>query len=84
MIYWRRWVKNPNNVRGVLMSKQYVLVIDEITMAFISKMFPSMQFIEIQGMNIKDNPTYSLLVTPIVNNGGPTMDVAPTSDVDSE
>lgn len=44
--------------------KQYLLMVDEITMAFMSKIFSTMQFVEITAMPIKDNDAYQLLANP--------------------
>ncbi len=44
--------------------KQYLMVTDEITMIMMSKIIPGLQFVEVQGMAMKDNDTHFLLVNP--------------------
>jgi len=46
-------------------AKQYILMTDEITMMMISKMIPSIVFLEVQGMNMQGDSEHMLLVTPV-------------------
>lgn len=47
--------------------KQYILMVNDLSMLMLSKMFHGIQFLEVEGMNIKDDPTHMLMVTPVVN-----------------
>lgn len=44
--------------------KQYLLMADEITMAILTRLVPSLLFVHVDGMDIAGNPDYSLLVSP--------------------
>lgn len=44
--------------------KQYLLTVDEVGLAYLSKMVPSMRYLEVEGMSIIDQPNHHLLVTP--------------------
>ena len=46
-------------------SKQYLMLLDEMTMAIIGKIMPCMQFVEVEGFGMKDNDDYMLLVNPV-------------------
>lgn len=46
------------------MNKQYMLITDEQNMAFLAKVMPSLQFVEIKGMNVETNKDVQVLVTP--------------------
>jgi hypothetical protein len=45
--------------------KEFFLMVDEIQMSLLSRVLPGIQYVEVQGMNIKDEPNHLLLVTPI-------------------
>lgn len=44
--------------------KEFFLMVDEIQMSLLSRVLPGIQYVEVQGMNIKDVPNHLLLVTP--------------------
>lgn len=44
---------------------QYLLMVDEVGVAMLSKLMPSLLFVHIEGMSIPDNQNHQLLVTPI-------------------
>lgn len=44
--------------------KQYLLVTDDLGMAFLSKVIPSITFVEVQGMNMQGCETVQFLVNP--------------------
>jgi hypothetical protein len=44
--------------------KQYLLMVDEVTMTILGRILPTLLFVEVEGMNMKDNETHSLLVNP--------------------
>lgn len=50
------------------MSKQYLLLCDEIGMAKLQTVFSesTIQFIEVNGMNFNTDNKFNLLVTPVV------------------
>lgn len=43
--------------------KQYALLVGEVEMLLLSRLVPGMQFLEIEGMDIQDNPGYQVLAT---------------------
>jgi len=45
--------------------KQYLLMADQMTMALLSRLIPGMQFVEVEGIGMKDNPDYKLLANPV-------------------
>lgn len=45
--------------------KQYLLLADQLHMALISKLMPGMQFVEVEGISMKDNDKYNLLANPL-------------------
>jgi hypothetical protein len=45
--------------------KQFLLMADELSMALLSKLIPSLQFCQVEGMVIPDNPNYQVLANPI-------------------
>ena len=59
--------------------KQFLLMVDEIGMAFMSKVMPNITFVEIQGMNMQGNDGFQFLVNPI-----PKPVVAPVEGVKPE
>lgn len=44
--------------------RQYLVMVDEVSMAFLSKIVPSLQFCLVEGLVIPDNPHYRLLANP--------------------
>ena len=45
--------------------KQYLMVCDEMNMALLARLCPGMLFVQVEGMAVKDNENYMLLVNPI-------------------
>lgn len=45
--------------------KNYLLMIDDMSMMFLSKLIPGMKFVEVEGMSMIDNPGYQVLVNPL-------------------
>lgn len=45
--------------------KQYLLVLDDVTMAIVGRLCPSIRFIEVEGMPMKDCTSHTLLVNPV-------------------
>lgn len=45
-------------------TKQYLLMIDELSLVFLSKIIPSIQFCEVEGVSVDNNTSYQLLVNP--------------------
>ena len=44
--------------------KQFLVMVDEVSMAFLSKLVPNLQFCQVEGLVIPDNPDYHLLANP--------------------
>ena len=44
--------------------RQFLLMVDEINMAFLTKLMPGIQFCQVEGLTIPDNPNYHLLANP--------------------
>lgn len=44
--------------------KQYLLLIDEIGMAFLNKVMPNITYVEVSGMNMQGTDNFQFLVTP--------------------
>lgn len=45
--------------------KQYLLMIDEIGMAMLSRLSPAFAFVQVEGMPLNDQPNYQVLVSPL-------------------
>jgi hypothetical protein len=58
--------------------KQYLVMVDEMTMAFLGKIVPSMLFVQVEGVAVQGNSDYRLLVNPIAKTPAAT---APVEDV---
>jgi len=70
--------KEPDVVPGqTVVSKQYLIMVDELHMALLNKMIPGMLFVQVEGMNMADNPKYQVLVNPLPQK--PVEEVAPAS-----
>ena len=46
--------------------KQYLLMVDEINAALLGRVFPSIQMVQVEGINMQGNDTHMALVTPMV------------------
>jgi len=44
--------------------KQFLLTVDEIGLAYLSKLAPMVRYLEVEGMSMTDQPNHHLLVTP--------------------
>lgn len=58
--------------------KQYMLMVDEATVASLSRVIPELRFVQVQGLVMKDNTENMVLVTPF-----PKMPVPETVPVPS-
>lgn len=64
---------------------QYLLMVNEISMLMMSKMFNGLQFLKVEGMPIKENPGVMVMVTPIAqenavtNTANPSLEVPPSA-----
>jgi hypothetical protein len=45
--------------------KQYLIMVDELSMAMLGKLCPGIVYLEVTGMPITDNPNYQVLVNPL-------------------
>ncbi len=60
--------------------KNYLLMVDELTVAFLSRIIPNIKYVEVEGMNITDNPKVQILVNPLaqpIETPTETVDVQP-------
>lgn len=59
-------------------SKQYLLMVDQLTMVFIMKLMPTIQFLEVEGFSVSGSDTHQALATPvkrpIVVEGNPVVE----------
>ncbi len=55
----------PQEMPPVVNPKQYLLMVNEISMLMLSKMFNGIEFLEVEGMHIKENERVMVMVTPI-------------------
>lgn len=46
--------------------KQYLLLVDDVGMSTLKSAIPSIQFLEVQGMDVGNNNSIKLLVTPVL------------------
>lgn len=44
--------------------KQYLLMVDELNAALLGRVFPAIQMVQIEGINMDGNATHMALVTP--------------------
>lgn len=44
--------------------KQYLMVLDDVTMALLGRLCPTLRFLEVEGMPMKECDTHTLLVNP--------------------
>lgn len=44
--------------------RQFLLMVDEVNMAMLSKLMPFIQFCQVEGLSIPDNNNYHLLANP--------------------
>lgn len=45
--------------------KQYLVMVDEVSMAILGRLVPSMLFVQVEGMAMDGNANHMLLVNPI-------------------
>lgn len=46
-------------------STQYLLMIDEVGASFLGRICPGIQFVQVEGINMKGNTTHMALVSPM-------------------
>lgn len=46
-------------------SKEYLLMVNEVNMLLLSKVMPGIQFLQVEGMSLKDNDKYLAVCTPV-------------------
>ena len=69
------------------MNKQYAIVVDDVGMALLTALMKpgSVQFLELQGLNLNAENKYNILVTPVLPPVNPaTFEPAPQPPVDQE
>ena len=47
------------------------MILDDLHMAILAKLIPGARFIEVEGMAVKDNTDYMILVNPIIKTALP-------------
>lgn len=50
----------------VYQKKQYLLMLDEVGMAMLSRLSPAFSFVQVEGMPLEQNPAYQVLVSPLI------------------
>ena len=55
--------------------KQYLLMVDEVTMAILAKIMPGLLFVQVEGLAMEGNDNHMLLVNPMVKPQIPTVPV---------
>jgi len=61
----------------VVNPKQYLLMVNEVSMLMLSKMFNGLKFLEVEGMPIKENENVMVMVTPIAKDASKSQLEAP-------
>lgn len=62
--------------------KQYLVMVDEMTMALLGKLLPTMLFVQVEGMAMQGNTEHMLLVNPIPK--PPAPETVPVASVQAE
>lgn len=62
-------------------SKQYLLMVDEISVALLSRICPSIQFVQVEGIKMQNNETHMALVTPMVLSAPQAVPEEPKAEV---
>lgn len=57
-------------------SKQFLMVVDEASVMVFNKLMPSIVFVPVEGLSIKDDPLHMVLVSPL-----PPVPSMPSEDV---
>lgn len=60
--------------------KQYLLMIDDIGAAFLSRLCPSIQLVQVEGIHMQGNDTHMALVSPMAK---PLPQPVPVQPVDA-
>jgi len=63
--------------------KQYLLMADEMTMSILGKLWPSLLFVQVEGMAMQGNDNHMLLVSPI-NKPVPVTQAVPGVSVEEQ
>lgn len=74
-------VKQEEPAVSIPKPKQYLLLIDDIGMAFLSKVMPGITYVEVSGMNMQGTDGFQFLVTPVPK---PVVTTAPVEVVKPE
>ena len=61
--------------------KQYLLLVDDYGKGILGAIIPSLQYVEIEGMEIKEMTHKMVLVTPNPKEKSPEVEVLPKGDV---
>jgi hypothetical protein len=59
--------------------KQYLLMVDELNAALLGRVFPAIQMVQVEGINMQNNESHMALVTPMVK---PPIQAAEAPKVD--
>jgi hypothetical protein len=62
--------------------QQFLLTVDEIGLAYLTKMVPSIRCLKVEGLSITDQPNHYILVTPRASQ--PETDLPVTDEVKND
>lgn len=58
-------IDNTENKNDMDRPRQYVPLLDDVTIAMLSRLVPSMKFVQIEGMMVDGNTNHQFLVSPL-------------------
>ena len=64
----------PQSIPEPIKPKQYLLMVDEASMAVMARLMPSLLFVAVEGLSMKDDPNHVVLVSPLPK---PIGDIVP-------
>lgn len=74
-------VEAPQVAEAPPKPKQYLVMVDEVSMVILGKLVPSMLFVQVEGLAMQGNSDHMLLVNPIAK---PAPVTAPVEGVKPE
>ncbi len=58
--------KEPDvKINNVQPEPQFLVMVDQMHMALLSKIIPGLKYVQVEGMSMTDNKTHQLLVNPL-------------------
>lgn len=70
----------PDTTMSEAPIKQYIIMVEEVHMVILSRIFQGLKFLEVEGMNIKDDPKHMIMVTPVMQ---PSVDNTHNSSLET-